>query len=109
MLTDYGAHQVHREGARSWAPVLVERRRRLRFLQAHLEEHQAHGPRDAPPCVRGRRDPSSAAWRDSEGIAIGGTAVGGKVLIVDDDAGWREILSELLEGAGYQVRACGGR
>ncbi len=29
-----------------------------------------------------------------------------KVIIVDDDAGWRSILEELLSEAGFQVRAC---
>lgn len=28
------------------------------------------------------------------------------ILVVDDDAGWRSILSELLTDAGYQVRLC---
>jgi DNA-binding NarL/FixJ family response regulator len=31
----------------------------------------------------------------------------GTALVVDDDAGWRSILSELLGDLGYQVRACG--
>ncbi len=57
--------------------------------------------------MRGAAVQSSAARGTTHGgIAISGTAVSGKVLIVDDDAGWREILSELLEEAGYQVRAC---
>jgi len=30
----------------------------------------------------------------------------GKALVVEDDAGWRSILSELLTDAGYQVRTC---
>jgi RNA polymerase sigma factor (sigma-70 family) len=30
----------------------------------------------------------------------------GKVLVVDDDAGWRSILSELLTDGGYGVRVC---
>lgn len=30
----------------------------------------------------------------------------GKALVVDDDAGWRSILTELLADAGFQVRAC---
>lgn len=30
------------------------------------------------------------------------------VLVVEDDAGWRNILSELLVDAGYQVRLCNG-
>ena len=29
-----------------------------------------------------------------------------KVLVVEDDAGWRSILEELLSDAGYQVRTC---
>jgi len=29
-----------------------------------------------------------------------------KVLIVEDDAGWRSILEELLSDAGFQVRTC---
>ena len=30
----------------------------------------------------------------------------GMALVVEDDAGWRSILSELLDDAGYQVRLC---
>ncbi len=29
-----------------------------------------------------------------------------KALVVEDDAGWRSILEELVQDAGYQVRAC---
>jgi DNA-binding NarL/FixJ family response regulator len=31
-----------------------------------------------------------------------------RALIVEDDAGWRSILEELLTDAGFQVRACAG-
>jgi DNA-binding NarL/FixJ family response regulator len=31
-----------------------------------------------------------------------------KALVVDDDAGWRNILEELLTDIGFQVRTCGG-
>jgi len=31
-----------------------------------------------------------------------------KVLVVEDDAGWRSILEELLTDAGFQVRSCSG-
>lgn len=32
----------------------------------------------------------------------------GTVLVIEDDAGWRDILSELLVDAGYAVRLCNG-
>jgi DNA-binding NarL/FixJ family response regulator len=32
----------------------------------------------------------------------------GKALVVEDDAGWRSILEELLSDAGFQVRTCAG-
>jgi DNA-binding NarL/FixJ family response regulator len=31
-----------------------------------------------------------------------------KALVVEDDAGWRSILEELLSDAGFQVRSCAG-
>ena len=31
-----------------------------------------------------------------------------KILVVEDDAGWRSILEELLSDAGFQVRTCAG-
>lgn len=60
--------------------------------------------------------PSSAASRsnlaDSKTSAgretgfAGPVALQNRALIVDDDAGWRSILAELLEDSGYQVRLC---
>ncbi len=38
----------------------------------------------------------------------GGSGSQGLALVVDDDAGWRGILAELLGDAGYRVRLCGG-
>lgn len=38
--------------------------------------------------------------------AADGQAKPGNGLIVEDDAGWRDILSELLREAGYNVRPC---
>jgi DNA-binding NtrC family response regulator len=32
----------------------------------------------------------------------------GKALVVDDDAGWRELLTEMLAESGLHVRACSG-
>ncbi len=42
------------------------------------------------------------------GAGIGRSPAAGAVLVVEDDAGWRSILTELLTDAGYPVRACGG-
>jgi RNA polymerase sigma factor (sigma-70 family) len=51
---------------------------------------------------------SSALTTDSAtraGIGAGRVTVE-RVIVVDDDAGWRSILEELLTDVGFQVRAC---
>jgi RNA polymerase sigma factor (sigma-70 family) len=51
---------------------------------------------------------SSAGTTDSAtraGIGAGRVTVE-RVIVVDDDAGWRSILEELLTDVGFQVRAC---
>jgi DNA-binding NarL/FixJ family response regulator len=45
--------------------------------------------------------PDDSAGRAQEAEGPPGTA-----LVVEDDAGWRSILSELLTDAGYEVRLC---
>jgi RNA polymerase sigma factor (sigma-70 family) len=47
----------------------------------------------------------SVAASNSDG-AENPTEVGSKTLIVEDDAGWRSILAELLADAGHEVRLC---
>src|SRR5258706_13008280 len=37
---------------------------------------------------------------------LAGERVLDKALVVEDDAGWRNILDELLTDAGFQVRTC---
>jgi DNA-binding NarL/FixJ family response regulator len=56
--------------------------------------------------ARGLRDGSTQ--RPHVGPRRGEHAVLGVVLVVEDDAGWRGILAELLAEAGYQVRLCNG-
>jgi len=54
--------------------------------------------------------PSGSAATDSVPAATARRAPikhpGEKALVVEDDAGWRNILEELLSEAGFQVRAC---
>ena len=42
------------------------------------------------------------------GVASEEKASPGAALVVEDDAGWRGILNELLTDAGYEVRLCSG-
>jgi len=42
----------------------------------------------------------------SQDMAADKSETQGEALVVEDDAGWRGILSELLNDAGYQVRLC---
>jgi len=105
-LTDYGALSCVEKGTfdRGAFRALVGQALALAPVQATALS--------TPP---GSRPAQSAAMRGGDaavqapaarGTNHAGTASGNKALIVDDDAGWREILSELLEESGYQVRAC---
>jgi len=58
----------------------------------------------APQPVSGTAASSSAA----KGQAAPQKLPNEKALVVEDDAGWRSILEELLSDAGFQVRACAG-
>jgi len=60
----------------------------------------------APSLATGH--PASTGSTASAGRETGsdGLVAQNRALIVDDDAGWRSILAELLEDAGYQVRLC---
>ena len=42
----------------------------------------------------------------SQDSQIGGESSGDRVLIAEDDAGWRSILSELVQDTGREVRVC---
>ena len=57
--------------------------------------------------------PAPASGTGASSSAVKGTAAlqklpNEKALVVEDDAGWRSILEELLTDAGFQVRSCVG-
>lgn len=86
-LTDYGAFTCLRKSAFS--------RAQFRSL---INEALATAPAtDGPPATV----PASA-----QAAAITDAGSEATALVVEDDAGWRDILAELLAEAGYRVRAC---
>jgi len=63
-----------------------------------------------PPLGAAAHDPGGAfsvGWAASEtSTSSNEETPSGLALVVEDDAGWRAILSELLTDAGYRVRLC---
>lgn len=90
-LTGYGAFTVQRK----------ETFRRRQFRDA-IRQALANPPVianvEAPP------HPAKVAPINQEA----GAQEQGAALVVEDDAGWRNILEEVLQDAGYQVRLCAG-
>ncbi len=63
--------------------------------------------KSAPPFQPNRRNKNQSSLFETREEAITHPeSVPDYVLVVDDDAGWRSILSELVSDAGYRVRAC---
>src|SRR5689334_5591729 len=58
------------------------------------------------PPQQGAAAPGTTDSATRAGIAAAGRVTVEKVIVVDDDAGWRSILEELLSDVGFQVRAC---
>ncbi len=79
--------------------------RKETFRRADFRENVDRALASAPPSP----DPELAAVKAThpplEEAAAAGPS-GGNVLVVEDDAGWRSILTELLADDGYQVRLC---
>ena len=91
-LTEYGALTCLRK----------ESFRRAEFRQV-VQRALALAP--TPPSPSGI--PQAAQEAQAPGRAAeGARQTATQILVVEDDAGWRSILSELLSDAGYRPRAC---
>jgi len=79
--------------------------RKEAFHRARFRELVGQALASAPPDGSPAGETGEAA--EATDVA-GGAPTLGLALVVEDDAGWRSILSELLSDAGYQVRLCSG-
>ncbi|MBN1978557.1 MAG: response regulator [Anaerolineae bacterium] len=79
--------------------------RKEAFNRAEFRELVKRALSSAPTSQAGTSHAASAP-----AVKAGATSVEppaqGQVLVVEDDAGWRSILSELLADSGYEVHAC---
>ena len=91
-LTDYGAFTFLRK----------ESFHRSQFRDIVYRILVSPPPLSAPAPASGTGTSPSA----EKGLAAPQKPPNEKVLVVEDDAGWRSILEELLSDAGFQVRAC---
>jgi DNA-binding NarL/FixJ family response regulator len=87
--------------------------RKEAFHRAQFRDLVSHALASAPPARTAGHSPNKASTDDLPaergGAAIKAADAGpslGLALVVEDDAGWRSILSELLTDAGHQVRLC---
>ena len=93
-LTDYGAFTFLRK----------ESFHRSQFRDIVYRILVSPPPLSAPAPASGTGT-SSSAGKD---LAAPQKTPTEKALVVEDDAGWRSILEELLSDAGFQVRSCSG-
>jgi DNA-binding NarL/FixJ family response regulator len=95
VLTEYGAFTCLRKEA---------------FQRAQFRDLIDQALASAPPPGTGGRGPgdalSAGSSTEGAGTVSGEEVPPGLALVVEDDAGWRSILSELLADAGYEVRLC---
>ncbi len=94
-LTDYGAFTFLRKES---------------FNRGQFREMISRALASSPPAglnEPGRDEKVEPARRVKKSEAtIRCDSTRGKALVVEDDAGWRSIIEELLSDAGYQVRVC---
>lgn len=85
--------------------------RKETFQRTHFRKvvHQAltRAPFQTSPPQAPTKQASAAAPMTQKGSGHSAPS-GGLALVVEDDVGWRSVLSELLVETGYQVRLCNG-
>jgi DNA-binding NarL/FixJ family response regulator len=97
VLTKYGAFHCLRKASFDRE---VDREEFRQLVSRALSAAQAYGVVDREAGVSA---PAAVAGR---GAGTANRIASDAVLVIEDDAGWRGILSELLTDAGYQVRLC---
>jgi DNA-binding NarL/FixJ family response regulator len=78
--------------------------RKETFRRAQFRELVSQALASAPPLRKD--DDALADGLPTDHAVVTGEAPAPLALVVEDDAGWRSILSELLAEAGYQARLC---
>jgi RNA polymerase sigma factor (sigma-70 family) len=80
--------------------------RKENFNRSQFRELIGRALVSAPPLETSAADPVAADTSSRYNSVSTTESRTNKVLVVEDDAGWRSILSELLTDAGYEVRLC---
>ena len=80
--------------------------RKENFQLAQFRELVSQALASAPPLLNSSAEPIGLSQGSILQTGKEAIARNNQVLVVEDDAGWRSILSELLEDDGYRVRSC---
>jgi DNA-binding NarL/FixJ family response regulator len=94
-LTEYGAFTCLRKESFS----------RVEF-RSLIGQALASAPAGGTLVLSPSGGPADDTTVDADKAALGAGLSPGLVLVIEDDAGWRSILSELLTDAGYEVCVC---
>ncbi|MGC9521402.1 MAG: response regulator [Anaerolineae bacterium] len=81
--------------------------RKASFDRTEFRDLVARALLAAPPsAIPSREAPATGAMRAAGGLEAHESSCAGAALVVEDDAGWRSLLSEMLTDVGYRVRLC---
>lgn len=107
LLTGYATVELAVSAVTEYGAITCLRKES--FRRAQFRELIQHTLTSAPPAAVEEYPAGSAARIGSEGTAGPVRELqesAGLALVVEDDAGWRSILAELLSDQGFQVRLC---